>query len=296
MSSTNLTVTLAHAIAYLTAPLLTSYNAAVIVKLQSLLDANLTALYAPTWSVKDPLRGSTRRCLVLSPECLPPRPIYQACVSAGVQWFDWIDALGGFEFELYVDPGCVAVRRAAGKLTTVWTGAVAAPPLPTPRTGLASFSDAQNRAMSPNKTVAQQLLEDDDEDEKIFDLINDANWGPTFPNARSSSPLSTLSSAYSRCSSRSSNSSSSASDGAYSNSSSPPSSTYSSSKGSSTSSRRDKAKQARVYIDTTKTDVTPYDGGKTTVLTGGVMLGGGPVKATSHKSKPSASSWRSVRA
>jgi BTG family len=38
-------------------------------------------------------------------------------------------------------------------------------------------------------------------------------------------------------------------------------------------SRRERARQARVHVDSTKTEVTPYDGGKTTVLTGGVMLG-----------------------
>lgn len=31
--------------------------------------------------------------------------------------------------------------------------------------------------------------------------------------------------------------------------------------------------QSQVIIDVTKKEVTPYDGGKTTVLTGGVMLG-----------------------
>lgn len=31
--------------------------------------------------------------------------------------------------------------------------------------------------------------------------------------------------------------------------------------------------QSQVVIDVTKKEVTPYDGGKTTVLTGGVMLG-----------------------
>ena len=39
-------------------------------------------------------------------------------------------------------------------------------------------------------------------------------------------------------------------------------------------SRRERARQAKVFVDTSKTEVTPYDGGKTTVLTGGVMLGG----------------------
>ncbi len=31
--------------------------------------------------------------------------------------------------------------------------------------------------------------------------------------------------------------------------------------------------RSRVFVDSTKKEVTPYDGGKTTVLTGGVMLG-----------------------
>ncbi|RXW14544.1 hypothetical protein EST38_g11319, partial [Candolleomyces aberdarensis] len=118
MASTNLAVTLDHAIAFLTGPLLASYSAATIIKLQALLEANLTAVYAPTWSANQPLRGSARRCLVLAPAC-PPRPVYAACVAAGIRWSDWIDALGGLEFEFFVDPGCVAIRRA-GELTTVY--------------------------------------------------------------------------------------------------------------------------------------------------------------------------------
>lgn len=55
-------------------------------------------------------------------------------------------------------------------------------------------------------------------------------------------------------------------------------------------SRRERARQARVFIDTSKTEVTPYDGGKTTVLTGGVMLGA-PPKGKSGTSVPA---WRRV--
>jgi len=66
-------------------------------------------------------------------------------------------------------------------------------------------------------------------------------------------------------------------------------------------SRRERARQARVFVDTSKTEVTPYDGGKTTVLTGGVMLGGAP-KAGKPKYKASSpattssNGWRSIRA
>ncbi|EAU93408.1 hypothetical protein CC1G_04387 [Coprinopsis cinerea okayama7 len=325
MSSTNLTVTLSHAISFLTSPLLSSYTAATIIKLQSVLEANLTALYAPTWSVKEPLRGSARRCLTLSPDCLPPRSIYSACLAAGIQWFDWIAALGGREFDFYVDPGCVAIRytsgskgAASGQLITVWAGEVVAPALPTPRTGLASFNDAQNaairRAFCDSKTLAQQLLEEDDEDEKIFNMIADEVSGPT-PGAvwvppiitqfadstRSSSPLSS-SSGYSRCSSRSSNSSSSSLSYGGSDVTSNASSYGSSSHLHASSEhrpRREKPRGSRVFVDSSKTEVTPYDGGKTTVLTGGVMLGGNPKAQKSRKSTSpasSASSWRSSRA
>jgi hypothetical protein len=63
-------------------------------------------------------------------------------------------------------------------------------------------------------------------------------------------------------------------------------------------SRRERSRHARVFVDTTKTEVTPYDGGKTTVLTGGVMLGGGPKTAPKPKATTNAASttWRSVRA
>lgn len=61
-------------------------------------------------------------------------------------------------------------------------------------------------------------------------------------------------------------------------------------------SRRERARQARVFVDASKKEVTPYDGGKTTVLTGGVMLGGGPVKpAPMPTSAASAAAARRAR-
>jgi BTG family len=314
MSSTNLSVTVAHAIAFLTGPILSTQSAATIIKLHSLLEANLIALYAPTWSVKEPMRGSGRRCLTLSPDCLPPRAIYSACIAAGIQWFDWIAALGGKEFDLFVDPGCVAIKLTSQQMITVWADEVVAPALPTPRTGLVSFNDAQNAAIrrggfcDGSKTMAQQLLEEDDEDEKIFNMIADEVSGPTWvaPNmthfgttTRSPSPLSSIS-GYSRCSSRSSNSSSSSlsyGSDMLSSASSYASHTQMLPAAEPKQSRREqKPRAARVFIDSTKTEVTPYDGGKTTVLTGGVMLGGGP-KPSKKSAVPSANSnsWRSVR-
>lgn len=279
-----LSVALTHAIAYLTRPLIVSYPAATVIKLQLVLEANLTAIFAPTWVPEEPLRGSGRRCLTLSPLCLPPRAIYSACLTTGVQWFDWIAALGGCEFDFFIDPGYVSVRFGQGsQLVTIWSEELAdaiSPVLP---------CDTK----SQSKTIAQQLLESESaDDDEIFAMIADEVSAPAWampvidhfsPPARSESPLSAVSSD-SRSSSRSSNSSSCFSYASTARTDPPSASNRTS---SSKLSRREKARQARVFVDTSKTEVTPYDGGKTTVLTGGVMLGAAPSKA-----KSTVSSWR----
>ncbi|KAG7450230.1 uncharacterized protein BT62DRAFT_978476 [Guyanagaster necrorhizus] len=284
-SSISVSVAVAHAVSFLTRPLMSAYPATTIIKLQLVLEANLTAHYAPSWVPFEPLSGSGRRCLTLSPDCLPPRVVYSACLATGIQWFDWIARLGGCEFDFCVDPGCVYMRVGSGNETvTIWA--------------------AEGPFSMNSKTVAQQLLEEDcDTDERLFDMIADEMNAPTwmtpvvphFPIPRSTSPLSSISS-HSRCSSRSSNSSSSysfsSSDsvGSESSGSSTPTSTSTSSQ-----SRREKARTSRVFVDTSKTEVTPYDGGKTTVLTGGVMLGGSPsAKAKKPSNKAPAGYWRTV--
>jgi len=302
--STSLSVTLGHAISYLTRPLIVQYSATTIIKLQLILEANLTAHYQPLWVAKEPLRGSGRRCLTLSPECLPPRVIYSACVASGVQWFDWIALLGGREFDFFVDPGCVSVRYGMKgspdcKLITIWADEVPSPTVPTLAT------------KGQSRTIAQQLMENEfDEDEQIFTMIaqqtKSSTWGLDkliIPTVRSSSPFSTASSisassSHSRSSSRSSNSSS-----GFSHSSS--NTTVSSNASPCQLSRRERARQARVFVDSSKTEVTPYDGGKTTVLTGGVMLGGSPTKDRTNSlrkannasipQQPPFGNWRAVR-
>ena len=220
--------------------------------------------------------------MTLSPMRLPPRPIWSACATANVQWFDWISLLGNKEFDLFVDPGCIAVR-CQNIVYSVWT----AEPV---SSAAAHFVPA----VGSTRTFAQQLIgNDSEEDQLLFQVLADEiNSGPVraapisaqiaIP-ARSTSPLSE----HSRCSSRSSNSNSSGAS-AFSFASDTPSShtsrsgSTSSSKGDAKQSRREKIRQSRVFVDTSKTEVTPYDGGKTTVLTGGVMLGGG-LKAAKPK-------------
>ncbi|KAG7099495.1 hypothetical protein E1B28_001341 [Marasmius oreades] len=292
-TSASLSVTLAHAISYLTSCLHGQVAPCKITKLQLVLEANLTAHYASTWTPSEPLRGSGRRCLTLSPECLPPRVIYSACIAAGVQWFDWINALGGQECDFFVDPGCVSLRvgRTGGahsRLITVW-----ADEIPSPTVAPFPFK-------VQGKTIAQQLMESDDDDsEHMFAMIAHETAKPTtwmtsmlnqFPiPTRSTSPLST-SSSHSRCSSRSSDSSFSVDSRATASSAQ--------SVDRCRPSRRERARQAKVFVDSSKTEVTQYEGGRTTVLTGGVMLGGSASKGKSRCSPTQSPlvDWRSVRA
>lgn len=341
-SASTVSVAVAHAVAYLTRPLFPSHSKPVVQQLQQVLEANLIALFAPSWVCNDPIRGSGRRCLTLSPTCLPPRAIYNACVATNVQWFEWIAVLGGREFDFFVDPGRISIRFGqAAPLMTVWSvetsstsgtrvameeAAIQA----TLRNQAAARAKLTINARLERKTLAQQLLEEDEiEDDQIFAMIADEVAAPTwltptlakFPSPpRSVSPLSGASE-QSRSSSRSSNSSSGCfSYASYDTSSDASLTTVSSTASQSQShsrsgaamehapklSRRERARQAKVFVDATKTVVTPYDGGKTTVLTGGVMLGGGPKPkkaapapgplATHPATHPAYNNWRPVRA
>ncbi|KAF8641230.1 hypothetical protein AX17_000864 [Amanita inopinata Kibby_2008] len=304
-SVNNLALTIAHAVSFLTHPLTGLYPVNTVVKLQSILEANLEAMYTPTWDINEPLRDSDRRCITLSPSCLPPRVIYSACIATEVQWFDWIALLGGQEFDFLVDPGCVSVRFGAKgsnnfQILTVWANEIPSP-------AYSSTTTNMQRNVQ-RKTVAQQLLEADrEEEEQLFAMIDDEIRTPAwltpildqFPMpARSPSRLSTFSS-QSRCSSRSSNSSSGfsfasgASGSVTSSAFSSLSSLHPSMKKEYKQSRRERARNNRVYVDKTKNEVTPYDGGKTTVLTGGVMLGGQQSRAKTNM--VASTTWRAGR-
>jgi BTG family len=282
---------------FLTEKLISSYPDHTLAKLQWALKDNLTTHYAPYWDVQKPIKGSARRSMTLSPMCLPPRPIWSACATANVQWFDWISLLGNKEFDLFVDPGCIAVR-CQNMVYSVWTA--------DPVSSAAAVSNFAPATINSTRTFAQQLIgNDSEEDQLLFQVLADEiNSGPVraapisaqiaIP-ARSTSPLSE----HSRCSSRSSNSNSSGasafsftSDTSSSHTSMSASTT--SSKGDAKQSRRERLRQSRVFVDTSKTEVTPYDGGKTTVLTGGVMLGGGP-KAAKPKALLGDNTWRAIR-
>ncbi|KZT19383.1 hypothetical protein NEOLEDRAFT_1102301 [Neolentinus lepideus HHB14362 ss-1] len=301
--SMTLSVTVAHVVTYLTHSLIARIPASTILKLQACLETNLSTHFAPTWDPSNPVRGSGRRCLTLSPHCVPPRPVYAACIAADVDWSVWIKALGNIEFDLFVDPGSVSVRFGqwgmSSKLFTVWCDqpeeeeeAKLYAQLRAQATArlTAALTARQEKQESP-KTLAQQLLEEDQEeiDDEIFAMLADETREPTwltpildqFPD--SVSPVST----HSRSSSCSSHSESSGF--SFSSASSETSVSTASNLERKTvgvepklMSRRERARQARVFIDKNRKEVTSYEGGRTTVLTGGVMLGApaNKVKAT----------------
>lgn len=289
-STLSLSTAVTRVVVFLTEKLISSYPENTLINLQSALKDNLTTHYAPYWDVQRPIKGSGRRCMTLSPMCLPPRPIWSACATANVQWFDWISLLGNKEFDLFVDPGCIAVR-CQNVIYSVWTAVV---------------KSEQTIVPGTTRTFAQQLIgNDSEEDQLLFQVLaNEINCGPArmappistqivIP-ARSTSPLSSVSE-HSRCSSRSSSSNSSGTSAFSfaSDTSSSHTSLSSSSKGDAKQSRRERIRQSRVFVDTSKTEVTPYDGGKTTVLTGGVMLGG--PKAAKPKMTSSSNHWHAAR-
>jgi hypothetical protein len=234
-------------------------------------------------------------------------------------------ALGNIEFDLIVDPGVVSVRfiepRSTSKLITVWSdeSAVKKPRAKFANTlansSLQTQQPAQTLARPTPKfalpTLAQQLqVEDEEDEEELFAALADElrrpTWTtPTIHQFPSTIPQKSVSPASSGSHHSRSSSLSSASDSgswfSFDSEDSDSSVTTISSVGTEGSklSRRERVRQAPVFVDNSKKEVTNYDGGKTTVLTGGVMLGGRPVAAKPAYTKGSAissSNWRSARA
>ncbi|KAN0121535.1 hypothetical protein V8E52_003431 [Russula decolorans] len=328
----SISVTVSHAIAYITRPLIVFMSEPTILKLQVALESNLTSHYAQSWVPSQPFCGSGRRCLTFSPHSIPPRPIHAACMAAKVRWSDWMTALGNIEFDLIVDPGLVSVRfiepRSTTKLITVWSDEAA---VEDPRAKFANtLAKSSIQAQQPVQavvrptpkaalpTLAQQLqIEDEEDEEELFAALADElrrpTWmTPTVNQFPSTVPQKSVSPASSGSHHSRSSSLSSASDSgswfSFDSEDSDSSVTTISSTGTEGSklSRRERVRPrpACVFIDNSKKEVTNYDGGKTTVLTGGVMLGARSVAAKPAIPQPaftkgslaSSSNWRSARA
>jgi hypothetical protein len=111
----------AQAVAFLTRSLHLAYSLPTVEAARSALMTTLSAHFATSWDEHRPTSGTGRRCLTLSAGT-PPKPVYLAAGRACVAWARWFETLGGAEFNLFVDPGCVRVR-AQGSDVVVWSAA-----------------------------------------------------------------------------------------------------------------------------------------------------------------------------
>ncbi|PFH48437.1 hypothetical protein AMATHDRAFT_149857 [Amanita thiersii Skay4041] len=180
--------------------------------------------------------------LTLSPTSPLPRPLLAACIAANVQWMDWIMLLGNQQIDLLIEPCRVVVRFGGemGKVTTIWQELK-----PTPAFLRATVDSA--RARASGRTKAQELLEvtDKEETEEIFALLSNLTvTGITPTPARDCFSLGQWE------------------------------------KGMPVPISASEDEESPIYIDTSKQSMQKYlyQGGVSTVLTGGVMLG--PQKRT----------------
>ncbi|KAF8344410.1 serine-rich protein [Amanita rubescens] len=271
---------LTEVIAFLTRPLVVFYTPSEIAALEVVLKTTLTAAY---FASREP-----HLFLMLSPESQPPRPILAACIAACVRWADWIVVLGGKELDILVEPSRAVIRYGGqdGTIKTIWQESsvyrpqlrVQVPPSiherPSGSFLRATVDSAVSRAQG--RTKAQELLASNDKEEtdEIFALLSNVTGitpTPTFEQFQIDNPSSGSSPDSSRPSSRSSNFSFF----------SLASSTDSMTSCSSTFTRSgdvpepEDADESQVHIDKSKKTVQKYlyQGGISTVLTGGVMLG-----------------------
>ncbi|PPQ84976.1 hypothetical protein CVT25_010529 [Psilocybe cyanescens] len=320
------------AISFLTRPLILTQTPSLVSGIQTVLRATLGACY-------NPLLHSTLT-LKLSAKTLPPRPILAACFTSGMYWVEWMQLLGGREFDLVIEAQSVKVvyHGAYPQTVVVWSEVIPAPARPTriahlhfdepqvpisklgqqsvmQATLLATVDSAVARAKT--RTVAQQLLESEREEQEADEILamisKCAITTPTPTSERFTidppklimsisttsfpSPLSSPELASSPDSSRPSSRSSTFSTFSFSSdddesissassfssfdffASTKPSSTFA----ASTKTFNEHApafvprqkRAPQVFVDNKKKDVTKYlyQGGVSTVLTGGVMLG-----------------------
>lgn len=312
MSSTSLTIALSHAVAYLTRNLPLAYPLTSVTSLRLALLSSLATHYSASWDERNPTSGSGRRCLTLTPTSTPPRPIYTAAKASGVEWKTWASLLGGVEMNLFVDPGSVRVRSKACQDILVWSAAAeAALKAPSPVTTTTTGEDMKTEARAALRQAMHSGTRSRMLRSLAVETSNLTPPSTTFTRGHSRS--SSLSSAVSETSERSAVSDASSLFSAVSAVSAatsiasafspkevskpapapsmfvtPPTPAVPAMKkaplaspverktpeGPYKMSRREKARQRRTgIVCAPPAEVTPYDGGKTTVLGGGIRLG-----------------------
>ncbi|RDB15658.1 hypothetical protein Hypma_003996 [Hypsizygus marmoreus] len=183
---------------------------------------------------------SSHNVLSLSPTALPPLPIYLACLKTDVSWTIWIRVLGGSAFDIFVEPERVfVVRKDTAEIGVVWVAPSAADITPASKNVARPTTEKQSPYAAAGQATSAVLEIDSDTESEISDSSD------------------------SRPSSRSSNHSG-----------------FSFSSRSSASSQSSFCSMANVpepkpkpTTATTQPTKYMYQGGVSTVLTGGVMLG-----------------------
>ncbi|KAF9074164.1 hypothetical protein BDP27DRAFT_221108 [Rhodocollybia butyracea] len=113
---TSTSTTLYQLVTYLTRPLINVYPPQTVLQLQIFLHANLASRFLAE-ACLSPFT------LPLSSQSLPPTPIYAACLQSGVAWPEWIGAfkLGGKTLYICVMENNIKVRVGeSGDAVAVW--------------------------------------------------------------------------------------------------------------------------------------------------------------------------------
>lgn len=305
-----------YAVSYLTRPLDLIHDKSTIFSAQLIPQSTLDAAFH--------LSPACELILSLSASSLPALPILAACVASNIMWGNWILVLGGRDLDLIIRPHAVYIRvcGSSDPLTIVWKGPmVRAPVKPvyilgtqvpisklgqsgaTQQPSLLRKGNILTRLTHPH-TLGERLVEEGDKHalEELFAITKDApviiSPTPTrekfnFPAMRIPTLISPPSSPEPSSSESSRPSSRSSCFSTYSFSSSEESLT---SQSSTMATDDSESTTSAAYIDSNKKDITKYlyQGGVSTVLTGGVMLGGSSA-ASKPKPRDETSTIKSLR-
>ncbi|KAJ7624219.1 hypothetical protein DFH06DRAFT_1230016 [Mycena polygramma] len=100
---------IAHVVAFLTRPLVSSFASETISSAQVILTASLASTSSATFT--------------LNATSTPPAPLLAASIGAGIPWTAWLAALGAGSdvIFLFYGPRYVKVRRGGAAVTNIWS-------------------------------------------------------------------------------------------------------------------------------------------------------------------------------
>ncbi|KAF5375763.1 hypothetical protein D9757_009007 [Collybiopsis confluens] len=285
-----------HVVTYLTRPLTAVYPARTVMQLQMFLYNNLATQFLAE-TVLSPFT------LVLTPTLLPPTPLYAACLQSGVEWPRWIHALGGQVLFVCVMEDTLKVRIGeVGDVVTVWSDELvgvstrtSGSPMAAKLQAMLDSVRARNCSADKSITVSSVLTSttaadvgNDDDSESVSDTESTTSSSLFSETSSTSSISSTSSSPVTKSSTLPSVEMAAASKAPVYVPRHRRNTTFSNTTQPQLLSRSQRH-LARTAVDSSKVDVCRYmyEGGQTSVMTGGVMLGAvKPTNATPAASKP----------